>query len=364
MTAQQIIITEHYDQKIVMLEQAGRVIQCWPEMRPHIGEIHIARYAQIWPAYRRAIAVLENDLQVSVRLGAGKMPQTGDRAVITITAQPFDTKKSQAVIGAELAGRFVILRQSASQTVHLRPSKKQRDGTAQMAEADAGQIEARLKQIAEQLLPVFGGVEIILRRSAGRLADLSPLVDEARYLVTQFCSAIQTGAEFQPEATRILAEKTLFGGFDAAGLAQIYAPDTPVSDVPAAEADTLFTQLDNAAGTQSESPSGAIFWAETTRAGMMIDCDGAQSGLAGQKLASMLVPEIMAFLRLRNPAGRIVIDFPYMGRQDQQTITEAIHHHGAEDSQIADIFGFTRSGLFELVRRHGTPPLEQWWQTG
>ena len=92
MTAQQIIITEHYDQKIVMLEQAGRVIQCWPEMRPHIGEIHIARYAQIWPAYRRAIAVLENDMQVSVRLGAGKMPQTGDRAVITITAQPFDTK--------------------------------------------------------------------------------------------------------------------------------------------------------------------------------------------------------------------------------------------------------------------------------
>ena len=123
-----------------------------------------------------------------------------------------------------------------------------------------------------------------------------------------------------------------------------------------------FAQLDNAAGTQSESPSGAIFWAETTRAGMMIDCDGAQSGLAGQKLASMLVPEIMAFLRLRNPAGRIVIDFPYMGRQDQQTITEAIHHHGAEDSQIADIFGFTRSGLFELVRRHGTPPLEQWWR--
>ena len=364
MTTQQIIKTEHHDQKIVVLEQAGRVIQCWPEMRPHIGEIHIVRFEQIWPAYRRAVAVLENGLQISIRLGAGKMPVVGGKAVVTITAQPFDTKKPQAVMGAELVGQFLILRQNASQTIQLRPSKKQPANAPRSGEADSGQIEAQLKKIAEQLVPVFGGVEIILRRSAGRLAELTPLAEEAEYLVSQFCAAIQTGAGFQPEAARISAETSLFGGFDAGALAGMIAPQAQHITLKQDEADLLFAQLDRAAGTQFESASGAIFWAETTRAGMMIDCDGAQSGLSGRALADQLVPEIMEFLRLRNPAGRIVIDFPYMGRQDQQTIFEAIQHHGAEDSQIADMFGFTRSGLFELVRRHGTPPLEQWWQLG
>jgi len=359
-----IITAEHHHRKFVMFVQAGRVIQCWPEMRPHIGEIHIARIGQVWPAYRRAIAVLEDGVQISIRLGAGALPVAGDRAVITVTAQPFETKMAQAVMGAELAGRFVLLRQTASNIVQLRASKKQSGGIRLSDNAENSQIETKLKKIAERLVPVFGGVEIILRRSAGRLDGLAPLADEAEYLVSHFCAAIRTGAEFHPEAVRLSAKTSLFDGFDAEALAQLYAPDATGSELSEYESDMLFAQIDRAAGTQFESAGGAIFWAEATRAGMMIDCDGAQSGLSGRALADRLVPEIMAFLRLRNPAGRIVIDFPFMSRQDQQKILEAILHHGAEDSQIADIFGFTRSGLFELVRRHGTPPLEQWWQTG
>lgn len=361
----QISISQRDEQRIIMLEQAGKILQVWPEMRPAIGEMHIVKYEQVWPAYRRAIALRDNGETVSVRIHPKSPPEVGAKGLVTLTAQPFESKRAQAVMGAELAGSLMIMRQSARQGMCLRSSKKQHTSTPDIAE-NAGwkDIEEQLMHKGERLLPAFGGVEIILRRSASRISDLSQLSDEADYLVQTFCSALDQSQPFDSRTIRHAPLGCLFGGFDGLALARMTAPDAPIIEITADAADSLFAQIDRAAGTRIDTEQGAVFWAESTRAGLMIDCDGAQTGYTATQLASTLVPEIMRLIRLRNPSGRIVIDFPYMNKPDQGRITQAIHHYGAEDNLISDIFGFTRSGLFEMVRRHSTPPLEQWWQLG
>ena len=74
-----------------------------------IGSIHRVRLAVRQKVQNRALATLHDGTAVSIRLGRQDRAVDGDLATITVTAAPREGKPWQAVMGAKLVGRTLIL---------------------------------------------------------------------------------------------------------------------------------------------------------------------------------------------------------------------------------------------------------------
>lgn len=61
--------------------------------------------------------------------------------------------------------------------------------------------------------------------------------------------------------------------------------------------------------------------------------------------------EIVRQIRLRNVSGIIVIDFLKMNESGREEITRVVEKNVGDDVSNSEILGFTRAGLFEIVRK-------------
>ena len=115
-----LVDDEHNPSKIAILEN-GKLIQFLTILKPEIpkiGSVHIARINQVFRQHKLATAMLEDGTQISVRLSSEKL-YPGALVVVTITSEPWALKPARAILGAQLAGKYVILLPGQAETARL-----------------------------------------------------------------------------------------------------------------------------------------------------------------------------------------------------------------------------------------------------
>ena len=158
----------------------------------------------------------------------------------------------------------------------------------------------------------------------------------------------------------------------ARGFAQAHLPEIAGLVEHHAGPEPLFArygledEIEGALWPRVTLPSGGGIVIETVEALTAVDVNTARNTGRGRQRETILetnleaAAEIAHQVRLRNLAGRIVIDFISMEEsEDRASVLAALRDAFAGDPQPVRIGGFTSLGLAELTRRRGRPSLDQ-----
>lgn len=125
-------------------------------------------------------------------------------------------------------------------------------------------------------------------------------------------------------------------------------------------------QLEALLTPRVDLPEGGFLLVEPGQTLTAIDVNAGRSdargGAAAQARAVNLaaVPEIARQLRLRALSGLIVVDFLAMKPpEDRKAVAAALRQAVAADAEPCQVFGMSPSGLLEMTRRRGRPPLHE-----
>ena len=314
-----------------MLMRGEGVVEAWQDFAHApdlVDSVHRVRVDRLFPAQGRATARLADDTPISIRTGKRDSLATGDIVTVTITAAPRQDKPWQAVIGARLVGRDLVLLPGQEGIAISRHLPASPDNTVMAA------LTSCLESNAD-----FG---VILRRSAGTNDDLPTacrsLVDEWRRLST---TPARTGCVFD-------------GGGLAARLRRQF-PDTPLRETnPGTE--TRFdaaweSMIDMVSRPEVALAGGGRMWIEPTHALTAVDLD---SGMASLEALFAAAPAAIASqLRLRQTGGLVMIDLPRMTATTRKRVDAALVAALADDPRHPEWIGRTRAGLVEIRLAHG-----------
>ena len=171
----QVLIDYAPGQTRAMLMAGKVVIEAWQEQThaPDLtGSVHKVYVDRVFPAQGRALARLADGTSVSVRIGRRDAVEAGRLVAITIVAAPREDKPWQAVIGARLVGRDLVLLPGDS-GIAMSPHLESEPDDGVMA----GLMASLCSCVASE-----GGFGVILRRTAARNDDLAgfcrSLIDE------------------------------------------------------------------------------------------------------------------------------------------------------------------------------------------
>ncbi len=320
------------------------LVELWSDPpHSHLGAHHNARIAQCYIQHRRATATIEDGTSVSFQIPDGVELKSGQIVPVTITADARADKPVQAVFGRQLAGRYVIINLDAGDGSVLRLSKKQTKILS----------DIQKNAFVTQLPPAPDGTCFIIRRvgSDALVSSQSLLQNEATALLAHWRSH-----SISSDGTAPLC---LYRGRNFVEQMQLYYPSIKTILVDQVDRNEAELQAEAGLSEQHICDNGAFLWIELTRTAVMIDIDSARSKRAPAELATEVLPEIIAALRLRQLSGRIIIDIPRVSRRRQKDIEEALRQHAASDPRHPDIIGFTASGLLELKIRHGRKSLAE-----
>lgn len=135
---------------------------------------------------------------------------------------------------------------------------------------------------------------------------------------------------------------------------------------PLFEAEGLEEQVEALLVPRVALPNGGFLLIEAGQTLTAVDVNAGRSdgrgGAAAQARAVNLaaVPEIARQLRLRALSGLIVIDFLEMkAPEDRKAVAAALREAVANDPEPCQVFGLSPSGLLEMTRRRGRPPLHE-----
>jgi Ribonuclease G/E len=136
--------------------------------------------------------------------------------------------------------------------------------------------------------------------------------------------------------------------------------------IPLFEAEAVEPQIDALLLPRVALPSGGSLLIEPVETLTAIDVNsgghGGRGGARAQGLEVDLeaVPVLARQLRLRALSGLIVIDFLELEAQaDRKRVTAALKAALAADPEPARVFAMAPSGLTEMTRRRGRPPLHE-----
>lgn len=135
---------------------------------------------------------------------------------------------------------------------------------------------------------------------------------------------------------------------------------------PLFEVERLEEQVEALLVPRADLPGGGFLLFEPGQTLTAIDVNAGRhegrGGAAAQARAVNLaaVPEIARQLRLRSLSGLIVIDFLSMqAPDDRKAVAAALREALAGDPEPCQVFGLSPSGLLEMTRRRGRPPLHE-----
>ena len=315
----------------------GKVVEAWHDFHhdPDLtGRVYQARINRVFPAQNRATAMLENGTAISVRTTRHDRLQAGESATVTIVAAPREAKAWQAVTGARLAGKNVV----------LLPGGEGIACSQRMVQPPAAQAMKALKSMI-QGTPGFG---VILRRHAGKSEDLA---GEAAALVAAWRAGLR-----DVEGADCL--------FDNGGLAARIAVQEPhlpqdlVGPDGAGDFDALWDRMIDES-TRSDIPlPGRGDVVEPTRALTAIDLDSGSGDLAA--LLSAAPQAIARQLRIRQTGGLVAVDVPRASPAAGRGFDEALEHALARDPRSPERVGRSRGGVTEIRIAHGRPGPAMW----
>ena len=90
----------------------GQIVEAWHDFHHDLdltGCVHRVWIDRVFPAQNRATATLDNGVAISVRTTRHDRLVAGEIATVTLVAAPREAKPWQAVTGARLAGKNMVL---------------------------------------------------------------------------------------------------------------------------------------------------------------------------------------------------------------------------------------------------------------
>lgn len=297
------------------------------------GSIHRVRLSVGHKVQNRAKASLADGTAVSVRLTKHNRVGDGELAPITVIAAPRDGKPWQAVMGARLIGKTLILLPDQS-------------GVSTSRHLSAAASDNLIALLTARLQAETGNYGVILRRDAAH-ADADVVMAEFNTLLADWSkrdtasgvACLHDGGDLVKRAMRMAPDARLIETID---------PDSAARFAEAwEEAMELATRPD------VHLPGGGIIWIEQTRAVAALDLDGA-----GGSLESLLrnAPQAIAVqLRLRATGGLAAIDIPRAAPAATKQFSAHLAAALTADPRHPEQLGRTVGGLLELRIPHGQP---------
>jgi len=317
----------------LMFMAAGKAVEIWHQFAhapDRVGEVHRLRIDQIFTSQNRASGRLDDGTPVSVRLNRRDRLATGQIIDINITAAPREEKPWQAVVGARLAGAFMV----------LLPESEGVQASQALAENEASALKAKISAA----LPA--GFGLILRRRA-RGVSSQRLHDELAQLLNSW----------HAQASDEIGLGRRHDGGDLLTRASFHAPGAEFrSAIAADQFDDLYeAAMLRACQTPVGLPSGGQIWIEPTHAVTAIDLDSKSGSI--EALIDEAPAELAHQIRLRGLAGLLAIDVPRLAPARARAFTEALADAFADDPRYPEILGRSRGGLLECRVAHGRMPL-------
>ena len=326
-----ILLEDAPGQQRALLYAGGRICETWHHFdhAPDLtGSVHRVRIDRVFADLGRAMARLDSGTPVSIRTAARDRLTTGDTATITIASAPRDGKPWQAVVGARLVGRDVILLPGES-------------GIAESRQLETPPDDDEKARIAV-LCAASPGYGVILRRTAGAAPDLAGAV----------AALIE---EWRQEACEVAATGCVYKGGDLAARVRRAVPVADIETVTPDRAQIFDADWDQVVAIARQPgvglAGGGRLWIEPTRALTAIDADSGDGGMAA--LFAEAPDAIASQLRLRQCAGMVVIDMPRAAPAMRRKFDAALQEALAADPRHPEWIGRTRGGLLECRIAHG-----------
>lgn len=332
-----LLIEASPGQRRAMLYEAGHVTEAWHDFDhdPDLtGSVHRVRVDRVFPAQNRATARLADGSAISIRTSRHDRLAAGGLVPVTIIAARREDKPWQAVPGARLAGRHIVLLVGEEGIAT----------SSRMTVPPADDVTARLTAMLDG-----AGFGVILRRDAGAADSLST---ELSGLINAWHAGSADGA----------GEGCIFDGGGLTGRFQRHYPHLTAEAVGpelaegfAADWDAM---IERCCAEEVPLAGGGRLWIEVTRALTAIDLDSGNGDLASLMADAPAV--IAAQLRLRQTGGLVALDVPRAAKGDAARFDAALDVALAKDPRKPERIGRTRGGLVELRLPHGRAGPESW----
>ena len=261
----QLILDDEASPTKVAILNAGKLIEflsLLPSNVPQIGSVHIVRIQQTFKQHRLANATLEDGTNISVRLSDERL-STGSLALVTITAEPWGNKPGRAVLGAELAGRYVILLPQKPEIIRASKNRIKSKDTAISA-----------IDLIVSVLPEDCG--IILRRQASD-APFGAIKEEIKTLWEDW----QKNSNMPFHGNMPTSPKKIYSGLSLLELASIIAPNANHRICKDnREWQDIYDYLDNVNKPYFISDRDVGIWVQSTKGLIAIDVDSGSSRLS------------------------------------------------------------------------------------
>jgi ribonuclease G len=275
----------------------------------------------------------------------------GEALLVQIQAEPVEDKGPRLTSSPVLSGGLLIYTPSRP---GLSCSRKMGEGR---------------EALKTTLAPLLHEGEGVIIRSSALAAHPDELIAELAWLRGNWAAIVTKAASDSPPAAIFAHENAAipFLG-EISGLAAIRVNDVDYLNrlrglLPPGLANRLILDLkleDEAIEAAIEAalspivplPSGGSLYIETTRALIAIDVNSGSNKNPDAQAAANLeaATEIPRQLRLRNLAGRVLVDFIAGGRAKPEAALAKLKSKLTSDSTPTHLLGASPSGLVELVR--------------
>ncbi len=347
----------------------GILVECWCDNAIHkLGSIHLARITTVHQAHRRVTGQLFDGTLVSWQVPHKHHLQSGQLALVTLTAYGWQDKPIQASMGAQLAGHHGILKADYPLSDKHRSGQIRWSQKSQLSKTDTPKWEKicsdpNLQACASQLGQQ--GFDLVLRRHFMTAArkDVAQATQQLKSEADLLISDWKKHAIQIPDRRAVNAACLIYPGLDLVLQASIYAGTNQIRKAEEGAFEQIKIQLEDHLKARHDLSCGAVLWIEPTHAAVMVDIDSGHSKLSPFALAQAILPELMTELRLRGLAGRILIDLPYLTKKQQQHITELLDLLIEKDPRAPESYGFSPSGWLELRIRYAHLSLDSMFKS-
>jgi Rne/Rng family ribonuclease len=355
----EILVVGEADRHRAAVLSRGRLVDVMTVPREDaggIGSLYLGRIVRRIAAMNAAFVEIGLSQPAFLNLAKGT-PAEGKPAIVQLVEAPSAGKAARVSTRIAVEGRFLV----------LLPREKGIAPSRRLGKPDA----ARLAELIRPLLQPGEGV--VLRANA-RAATAESLATELSTLrrLWQAASARAEGSpprrlHAEPGLRRILCAfdsgktRFIFGDTGSARLARAAATtiDPAIADrIEATDEGAALFERGDVAGALAGAdepvvplPSGGRIAVEATAALVAVDVDSGTGNPDPLATNCEAAAEVARQLRLRELGGTVLIDFirmPAKGGRDkvERRLAEAV----AIDRMAVQLLGWTRGGLFELVR--------------
>jgi ribonuclease G len=330
------------------------------EAKGGVGSLYLGRVVRRTPGMNAAFVDIGLERPAFLNLTKGT-PDEGKPVVVQVVEPASTGKAARVSMRIAIEGRFLV----------LLPREKGIAPSRRLAKDDA----ARLTALVRPLLQPGEGIVLRAKARSATATDIGSELSVLRGLwqaaqrdgTPPICLHAEAGLRRLLCAFADARTKFIFGDSQSAGLARAVAatiaPDIASTIEAATEGAALFERGDvgdalaASEGREVMLPSGGRIAVEATAALVAIDVDsGGGSATADAALATNLeaAAEAARQLRLRELGGTVIIDFIRMaGKGGREKVERRLAEAVAIDRTPVQLLGWTRGGLYELVRaRH------------